>query len=125
MLTAHRDAERDIVVDAGAARDLTADRLGEEVAVDPADEVDRCPLGPGHLFHGGEDLAFAFDIADGSLGRGFLPGDIADDTEALRDQLHDALIEGAEPLAQREEFSVGFGHAASLRAAVSSEAAAR
>jgi hypothetical protein len=35
------------------------------------------------------------------------------------------LIEGAEPLAQREEFSVGFGHAASLRAAVSSEAAAR
>ena len=68
-------------------------------------------------------LAGAFAVHN-TLGCGFLASDIADDTEALRDQLNDALVEGAESLAKCEEFSVGFGHAASLRA-VSSAAAAR
>jgi hypothetical protein len=41
-------------------------------------------------------LTFAIRVSDCGVGRGLLFRDIADDTEALRDQFNDSLVEVAE-----------------------------
>jgi hypothetical protein len=99
----------------GPAGHLPADRLGEEVSIDPPNEVDRRTLGPGDMFDGSEYLPFAIGVTNRGIRSGLLPGHIADDTEALSDQLDDSLIEVAQSLAEREEFSVRLWHAPSLR----------
>ena len=115
MLTANGHAQGNFALHTGAAGHLPADRLGEEVTIDPPDEIDRRALGPRDVFHGSEDLAFAIGVPDRGVGGCLLAGDVANDAETLRDQLDDSLIEVAESLAKRKEFGIRLRHARSLR----------
>ena len=86
-----------------------------KVTVDASNEIDGRALGSRDVLDRGEDLTLSVGIADRGIGRGLLPGDIADHAEALGDQLDDSLVEIAETIAQGEQLAVGLRHAGSVR----------
>ena len=115
MLTTHRNPQGHLRPDARTTRHLPADQLRQEVAIDPADQVDRGAFYPRDVLDRREHLTFALGVTDGGVGGGFLPRDILDDAESLRDQFDDTLVEIAKTPSEGEQLSVDFGHAASVR----------